>query len=209
MTDQNLTEIICIVDRSGSMESVQTEAINGFNTFLAEQKKLPGKATMTYVQFDDQYELVHNGKPIQDVPPLTADTFQPRGWTALLDAIGKTLKDVGIRLGKTPEEQRPGKVIVVILTDGQENKSTEYNNHQIKTMIEHQTKKYSWQFIYLGANQNAFAVGQMMGIQAAACASYIGDSKGTSRAYKGISNAVSSYRTTGSVGDIKTGDDNN
>lgn len=198
MTDKNLTEIVCIVDRSGSMQSLRESAVRGFNTFLAEQKKLPGAATLTYVQFDHEYDVVHDGKPIQLIPELTADTFVPRGDTALLDAIGRTMNDVGSRLSRTPEDQRPGKVIVVILTDGQENASKEFTRQKILEMINHQRDMYQWEFVYLAANQDAFAVAKGLGIRHAS--NFMASDQGVRKSYMATSHAVSSYRTTGSVG---------
>jgi uncharacterized protein YegL len=118
---ENLTELVFILDRSGSMGTMAKEAIGGFNAFLEEQKKLPGEAKLTLALFDHQYSLVCNGKDIKDVEPLDDKTYVPRGTTALLDAIGRTIDDVGSRLSATTEAERPSKILVAILTDGQEN----------------------------------------------------------------------------------------
>ena len=146
---QGLSEIICIIDRSGSMGIIKNDAIGGFNTFLEEQKKLPGEATLTYIQFDTEYEVVHENKPLKDVQPINGSIYIPRGRTALLDAVGKTIDATGRRLANTPEENRPEKIIVAILTDGEENASHQYNLSKIKEMIKHQKEKYSWEFIFL------------------------------------------------------------
>lgn len=199
MTDQNLTEIICVVDRSGSMEVARDDFIGGFNTFLKEQKKQPGKALLTYCQFDTEYEIVHNGKSIGDVPEINKDTYVPRGGTALNDAIGRTLNEVGARLKNTPENQRPGKVIVVILTDGQENSSKEFTTSRIKAMVEEQTAKYNWQFVYLGANQDSFATSAGYGVLASNTMNYSQQNHGTAQVYASISNSVSTFRSTGQV----------
>jgi len=155
--DKNLSEIVCIVDRSGSMATIAADAIGGFNTFLAEQKKLPGEAQFTLVLFDTEYLVPVANQPIQSVEPLTNKTFVPRGGTALLDAIGRTIATIGVRLGKTPESERPAHVIVVILTDGEENSSHEYSHSRIASMIQHQQDKYNWHFVYLGVGIDAFA----------------------------------------------------
>ena len=196
MPKKDFSEIICIIDRSGSMGSIRNDSIFGFNTFLQEQKKLPGEANLTLILFDDEYLVVHNNVNIQDVPELTEKTYVPRGWTALLDAIGKTIVTVGERLDKTPEENRPEKVIVAILTDGEENDSEEYTSKEkINEMITHQREKYNWQFIFLGANQDAFKTGGSLGINSADTFNFAANSVGTRSAYNNMTKTVSSYRT--------------
>lgn len=157
---QDLTEIVFILDRSGSMSSRKNDAEGGMNSFIAAQKELPGEANLTLIQFDDQYETVYKG-PLRNAPQFT---LIPRGWTALNDAIGRAIEETGTRLREMKEESRPGLVIFVILTDGEENSSREYSTEKIKSMIQHQESKYSWKFTYLGANQDAFAVGGSYGM---------------------------------------------
>ena len=204
MTDQNLTEIVCIIDRSGSMGSIRDDAIGGFNTFLEDQKKHPGEARLTYAQFDDVYEVIHNGVDIQKVEPIDHETYQPRGSTALLDAIGKTITTVGERLSKTPEHEKPGKVVVVILTDGKENASQEYNRQQIFDLITQQREQWQWEFVFLAANQDAIESGHGLGI--AHAANFSPDSFGARGAYANVSDAISSYRTTAHAGDLDVDD---
>ena len=192
---QNLTDINVVLDRSGSMESVRTDTIGGFNAFLKTQKEAPGEATLTLAQFDDQYEIVHNGKNIQDVPNLTAETFVPRGMTALLDAIGRTVNATGARLSAMPEDQRPGKVIFVILTDGQENKSSEFTKAKINEMIKHQKEAYRWDFVFLGANQDAIHAGTSLGINAGNTMTYAANSKGTAAAFASVGATMCAYRS--------------
>jgi len=134
---ENLTEMVFILDRSGSMSNLTKDTIGGFNTMIENQKKEDGDAVLTTVLFDDMYELLHDGVNIQDVKELTNKEYYARGMTALLDAIGKTINTVGERLSKTKEENRPSKIIFVITTDGQENSSKEFTQKQIKEMIEH------------------------------------------------------------------------
>lgn len=152
--NKNLTEIIIVSDRSGSMQSCRTDAEGGINQFINDQKALPGEARLTFVQFDDHYEIVHDAIQIKDVPHYT---LAPRGSTALLDAMGKAITTVGERLSKLPEADRPGLVVCVISTDGEENSSREYKAAQIAAMVKEQTEKYSWQFQFLGANIDAIA----------------------------------------------------
>jgi len=139
------------------MNAMKDEAVGGINAFLESQRKLPGQAGLTLVLFDHEYIVVHDGVPIKNVPPLNNDTYVPRGTTALLDAIGRTINTIGERLDKTPKPERPGKVIVAILTDGLENASQEFKRKEIFKMIKHQREVYSWEFVFLGAKQDAIS----------------------------------------------------
>lgn len=190
----DFTDISVVLDRSGSMASVATDTIGGFNTFLAEQKKQPGKATLTLAQFDDVYEVVHDGKPLAEVPELTSRTFVPRGSTALLDAIGNTINRTGKRLADMPDTERPGKVIVVILTDGFENASREFSKEKINEMIAHQRDKYQWEFVFIGANQDAIATAASYGIGAHSTMTYAANAVGTQHAFASVANLTSNYR---------------
>jgi len=190
----NLTDISLVLDRSGSMDSVKMDTIGGFNEFLKAQKAAPGEAAMTLAQFDHEYEIVHNGINIQDVPKLTEESFVPRGQTALLDAIGRTINATGARLAALPEDKRPSKVIFVILTDGEENNSTEFTSARVKAMIQQQTEVYNWDFVFLGANQDAMYTGAAMGIHANNSMSYEADRAGTTHAFRSVSDNMRSYR---------------
>lgn len=172
MTMPNRCAIAVVLDRSGSMGSVRSETIEGFNEFLASQKQAPGEATLTLVQFDDQFDIMHDATPLECVQSLTIDTFVPRGTTALLDAIGRTIDGLGRRLAAMPEHERPGRVIVAIITDGMENASTRYKRSQVFDMITHQRRKYSWEFMFLAADQDAIAAGRELGINREFSASY-------------------------------------
>ena len=165
----DLTDITLVIDRSGSMEAIRKDAEGGVNTFVQEQAKHPGEALLTLVQFDTKYEFIHKGVPVKQVP---AYKLVPRGNTALLDAVGRAINETGERLAKMAESDRPGLVIFVIVTDGEENSSKEFSKAQIKEMIERQQTKYSWQFTFLGANQDAFAEAGGMGIHAAGVANF-------------------------------------
>jgi hypothetical protein len=188
------SEIICIIDRSGSMASIADDAIGGFNTFLNQQKKVPGEATLTFIQFDTEYEVVHENKPLEDVLELGNATYQPRGATALLDAVGKTIESTGKRLANMPEENRPDKVIVAILTDGEENSSSEYSLSKIKKMITLQKDVYNWEFIFLAANQDAFDEAAKLGISQNDTFNFAATSVGVRNAYEKMSCTVSEYR---------------
>jgi uncharacterized protein YegL len=190
----NLSEIICILDRSGSMSSIRNDAIGGFNTFLESQKAVPGEARLTLVLFDDQYDVVHRAAPLKQVPGLDEATFVPRGTTALLDAIGRTVDDVGRRLAAIPEADRPGKVIVAILTDGMENSSRRYTRDRVFDMIRHQQDVYSWEFIFLAANQDAIATAAGIGIDAHDASPFVADGEGTLAAFNLMSSETSKKR---------------
>jgi len=163
MTDPNLTHLYFLLDRSGSMQSIRDDTVGGFNAFIAEQRKHPGDCRVTLAQFDDRYEVVYTDRPIADVPDLD---LQPRGSTALLDAIGRLVTDAGAHLTSLEEHLRPGTVIVGIMTDGHENASHEWTHPAIKALVQQQTNSYSWEFLYMGADQDAIEVGTSLGVQA-------------------------------------------
>jgi Mg-chelatase subunit ChlD len=169
---RDLADITLVVDRSGSMGSIRDDAEGGVNAFIADQAKEPTQALLTLVQFDTEYEFVHNGLPIEQVPKYE---LNPRGSTALLDAVGRAISETGQRLARMPEADRPGLVIFVVMTDGHENSSKEFTKAQIKELIERQQNQYQWHFTFLGANQDAFAEAGGMGIHAAGVANYSKD----------------------------------
>ena len=168
----DLTDITLVVDRSGSMQAIRDDAEGGVNAFIQEQAKHPGEALLTLVQFDTEYEFVHRATPIKKVAPYI---LTPRGNTALLDAVGRAINESGERLAKMAEADRPGLVVIVITTDGQENSSTEYSKAHVKELIERQQSQYNWQFTFLGANQDAFTEAGGLGINAACAANYAPD----------------------------------
>jgi uncharacterized protein YegL len=154
----DFSDITIVVDRSGSMASIRKDAEGGINTFIADQAKAPGEAVLTLVQFDDKYEFVHTATPLKDVPPYA---LNPRGSTALLDAVGRAITETGERLAKMDEAQRPKLVAFVIVTDGHENASREFTLAKVREAITEQRDKYNWQFTFLGADDAAFQGGQM------------------------------------------------
>lgn len=189
------TDITIILDRSGSMFTCRDDTIGGFNAFLHEQQKLPGKATLTLVQFDDQYEVVHNCLNIKEVLDLDSNTFVPRGMTALHDAIGRSINAAGTRFSVMSENDRPSKVIFVIITDGYENSSKEFSSAKIKEMIGHQSEKYKWEFVYIGANQDAITVGKDLGINPNASLSYAANTRGTKSAFASLNSGLKQFRS--------------
>jgi len=190
--NQNLTEIVFILDRSGSMNGLENDTIGGFNSFVKKQAKL-GETVLTTVLFDDQYEILHNGISAKNVL-LTKNEYFTRGSTALLDAVGKTINSVGRRLSETPEHERPGKVIFVITTDGHENASCEFSYDQVKRMIEHQSENYSWEFIFMGANIDAVKEGNRLGIAADRSYNFKANSAGVQTMYCMVDEACEDVR---------------
>jgi uncharacterized protein YegL len=188
----DLTDITIVLDRSGSMMSVADDTRGGFDTFIEDQKRHPGGANVTLVQFDTEYEFVHRCVPIGSVPKLE---FVPRGSTALLDAIGRAITETGERLKATAEADRPAKVLFVILTDGQENSSREFKKARIAEMIKHQTEIYKWQFVFLAANQDAIAEAGGLGILAGNAANYVPTSTGVNLAFAKVSKGTTDYRS--------------
>lgn len=192
--NKNLVEIAFILDRSGSMSSLSEQAIAGFNHFLADQKKQPGEARLTLVLFDDEYLVPVEAASLRDVRPLDATTYVPRNSTALLDAIGLTIDRLGERLAKTLEPERPGQVIVAILTDGFENASTRYAWKDVAARIRHQQEKYNWRFLFLGANQDAIATAARMNIGAADAATFRADGIGIQASTTSVSRKTAALR---------------
>lgn len=192
--NDRLTEIAFVLDRSGSMQSMAEHAIAGFNGFLRDQQHCEGEARMTLVLFDDLYEVLCASFPVREVAELDTTTFVPRGSTALLDAIGRTVEELGARLAAMPEADRPGQVIVAILTDGFENASKHFTWHKVQDMIRHQEQHYSWQFLFLGANADSIASAAKMGIAAGNTAQYVHDARGIEAARVSISKKVRGLR---------------
>ncbi|MGE9289873.1 MAG: vWA domain-containing protein [Puniceicoccales bacterium] len=162
--NNNLTEIAFILDRSGSMAAMQDIAVEGFNKFLADQQADEQEVRLSLVLFDHAYDPLYQSLPVSEIIPLSMDDFRPRGTTALLDAMGKTIDSLGKRLANTPEAERPGHVIVATMTDGMENASERYNPTQVHKMITHQQEKYDWEFLFLSSDLNALDMAKNIGI---------------------------------------------
>jgi Mg-chelatase subunit ChlD len=172
------SEIAFVLDRSGSMEGCREAAIESFNAFLHEQQQTEGLAKLTLILFDDEYLVPIYALPVAEILPLNDDSYVPRGSTALLDAIGRTIDELGARLAALPEQDRPGQVIVAILTDGLENSSQNCTWQEIARVIKQQTEQYRWTFLFLGANQDAIATAAQMNIVASNAATYVADAAG-------------------------------
>jgi hypothetical protein len=162
MTDADLTLIAALLDRSGSMQSIKSDTEGGFDAYIEQQRGVPKRIEVTLARFDTEYEPVYANRPIAQVPPLE---LQPRGMTALYDAVGRLITDVGAELAGRPENERPGTVIVVVLTDGHENSSREWTHEAVRALITQQQELYSWNFLFLGANMDAVETGSRMGFR--------------------------------------------
>lgn len=191
------THITIVLDRTGSMEAIRDDTIGGFNAFLNMQKAERGQATLTLVQFDSQdpYEVVHHFKPLAGVPELTRETFVPRAATPLLDAIGRGINDLEKGLADLAEDERPARVVMAIVTDGQENASREFRKDQIKKMIQEKQEKSAWQFVFLSADLEAIDDAMETGIAARAILAHDKDGRGVGAAWTALSRHVAEYRT--------------
>lgn len=191
---KNLTELIFILDRSGSMAGLETETINGFNSMIDRLKDEERETRVTTILFDNEYEVLHDGIDIFDVKTLSAEEYYVRGMTALLDAVGQSIQNM-IRIKKRIDpKKKKEKVIVVITTDGYENASKIYSVDEIKGMIEHQQSKYGWEFMFLGANIDSVSEGKKMGIPMDRSSNFRYDEKGVVSSYLAMSRFISSVR---------------
>ncbi|MBQ7922856.1 MAG: VWA domain-containing protein [Clostridia bacterium] len=189
----NLTELIFVLDRSGSMADLAEDTIGGYNSMIEKQKNEQGDAIVTTVLFDDKYEMLYNGIDVQKIEPLTNKQYYARGMTALLDAVGKTIAAIDEKYSKLPDSMIPEKTLFVITTDGMENASREFQTGGIKAMIEAHKEK-GWEFIFLGANIDAVKVGGSMGISADRSVSYKADKAGTAANFMTMNCVASAVR---------------
>ena len=197
--DKNLTELVYILDMSGSMEDLTAETIGGYNTLLNEQKQLGRDnpalhANVTTVLFDDRYILLHDRANVDSIPELTTKEYSPCGMTAMLDAIGKTLVTVGQKLAATPEPERPGLVSVTIITDGYENASKEYDWVTIRKMIKEQKEKYSWVFTFIGANIDVEKISEDLGVDKRMAREFSASKRGVDRVFQSVSRGNAEMR---------------
>ena len=187
------TELICILDKSGSMAGLESDTIGGFNTLIAKQKKEIGEVIVTTVLFDTYYTIVHNRIPLQAVKPLSEKEYSVGGLTALLDAVGTTIDLIHVNIEKGEYKEYPS-VMVVIITDGMENSSTNYTLPMVKKNIEYNKEMYNWEFIFLGANIDAFQAAQSLGISKDRASSFHADKTGVSINFSVVSESVSQIR---------------
>lgn len=191
-----MTELVFILDRSGSMSGLEKDTIGGFNSMLEKQRKEPGDAVVSTVLFDNEIEVIHDRVAIADVPNLTDEEYYVRGCTALLDAVGGAIHHIGNVHKYARKEDVPEKTLFIITTDGLENASRRYTYDKVRHMIEHQKERYGWEFIFLGANIDAAAEARRFGIDEAMAANYHCDEAGTALNYQVISEAITSVRAS-------------
>ena len=191
---KNLTEIVFILDRSGSMAGLEDDTIGGFNAMIRKQKAEDGEAFVSTVLFDNHTEVIHDRVDIQRIQPMTRKDYYVRGCTALLDAVGKSIRHIANVHKYAREEDRPEKTIFVITTDGMENASREYTYERVRQMIEHEKEKYAWEFLFLGANIDAAKEAARFGITEDRAANYHADRQGTAVIYEAMSEAVCNVR---------------
>ena len=198
-TTPRLTEIVFILDRSGSMSGREADTIGGFNSLVGRQRRLPGEVLVSTVLFDDQMEVLHNRVPLGRIGPMTSEQYFTRGSTALLDAIGRGIDHIGRIHKHAAAADVPDKTLFVITTDGMENASHAYSHETIRAMIERQRSTWGWEFLFLGANIDAPAAAQTIGIDPNQAVNFLCDAQGVGAAYQGVSEAIHELRTAGSV----------
>ena len=198
---KGLTEMVFILDRSGSMAGLETDTIGGYNSMLEKQKALEGEALVSTVLFDHENVVICDRKPIAEVPEMTEEEYFVRGCTALLDAVGRAIHHIGNVHKYAREEDRPEKTVFVITTDGMENASKAYTYRRVQEMIKRQTEKYGWEFLFLGANIDAKAEAGRLGIRERRAVKYQNDKKGTALNYKVVGEAIAELRCCSAISD--------
>ena len=198
---KNLTEMVFILDRSGSMAGLEADTIGGFNAMLEKQKAEPGEAIVSTVLFDNRSEVLHDRLPLDRVPAMTREDYWVRGCTALLDAVGGAIRHIGNVHKYAREEDRPERILFIITTDGMENASRRYDYRDVKAMIEQMREKCGWEFLFLGANIDAAREAARFGIRADRAANYHADHRGTEVIYSAVSEAVTAFRAARPLAD--------
>ena len=201
--NKGLTEIVYILDRSGSMSGLEEDTIGGFNSMIEKQKKTGEAAYVSTILFDDHTEVLHDRISIQRVEKMNDKQYYVRGCTALLDAVGGAIHHIGNVHKYAREEDRPKKTIFVITTDGMENSSRRYSYEQVQKMIKHEREKYGWEFIFIGANIDAAAEAERFGIRRERAVNYVHDDIGTATLYKGVERAVCCAMRASSAQEMK------
>ena len=196
---KNLTELVFILDKSGSMSGLEKDTIGGYNSLMEKQRKLDGECVITTVLFDNRYELLHDRIDLRAVTPITEKEYFVGGATALLDAVGRTIHKIAAVQEHTAEGYRAEKVMFVIITDGEENASREYSAAQVKELIKRQKERYGWEFVFLGANIDAVETAGRFGIDADRAVDYVPDGRGTELNFRMMSETVAAFRECGAV----------
>lgn len=193
---KNLTELVFILDRSGSMSGLEKDTIGGFNSLIEKQKKEEGEALISTVLFDDEQDVIYDRVPLDKIEKMTDAQYYVRGCTALLDALGGAIHHIGNVHKYAREEDRPEKTLFIITTDGMENASRRYSYEKVRSMVERQKRKYNWEFVFLGANIDAIATAAKFGINEDRAVNFENDSEGTQLNYEVLSKAVTSFRAS-------------
>ncbi len=196
---KGLTELVFILDKSGSMRGLEADTIGGYNSMLKKQQAVEGECCVTTVLFDNNYELLHDRIDIKAVTEITEKEYQVGGSTALLDAIGRTIHKIDSAQKHTADDYRAEKVMFAIITDGEENSSREYSAGKVKKQIEKQKSKYGWEFVFLGANIDSVQTAGRFGIAPDRAIDYLADSEGTNLNFKAMASAVATFRETGTI----------
>ena len=194
----SLTEVVFILDRSGSMSGLEDDTIGGFNSILKKQREEDGDANVTTILFDDEIEMLHKRVNIKEIKNITSNDYYVRGCTALLDAIGYSINFM-INVAKNKNEEKAKNVLFIITTDGHENASREYSYEKIKKMITYQKEKYNWKFLFLGANIDAISTAKNFGISKEFASNYMSDEVGTKLTYEVMNDAISGCRKCGTI----------
>ena len=194
MKKNNITELVLILDRSGSMHGLETDTIGGFNSLIEKQKKTEGKCYVSTVLFDNECKVLHDRVKLENVKPMTHNDYQVGGCTALIDAIGGAIKHIGNIHKYARPEDIPAKTMFVITTDGMENASHKFSSDEVKKMIKRQKEKYGWEFLFIGANIDAVETAATFGIDKNRAVNYHADKKGTKVLYENIASAVMQMR---------------
>jgi uncharacterized protein YegL len=197
---KNLTEIVFILDRSGSMAGLEQDTIGGFNSLIQKQREEEGEALISTVLFDHHTEVIHDRVPLDQIPPLTRKEYYVRGSTALLDAVGRSVHHIGNVHKYAREEDRPEHTLFVITTDGMENASRQYSYERVRSLIERQKKEFGWEFLFLGANIDAAREAARFGIHPDKAVNYHADRRGTRVIYETVCDTVSDFRASKPMG---------
>ena len=192
--NNNLTELVFVLDKSGSMSGLEKDTIGGFNSMLKKQREEEGDVVISTVLFDDRMQVLHDRTDLGSISDLTDRDYQVGGCTALLDALGRSIKHISKVQKSLPEDERPAKTMFIITTDGQENSSHEYSYERIRKMVEKKQEKKQWEFLFLGANMDAISAAADIGIKAGRASNFVCDAKGTAVNYAALSKAVSRVR---------------
>jgi uncharacterized protein YegL len=191
---KGLVEMVFILDRSGSMRGLEADTVGGFNSLIEKQKQAPGEALVSLVLFDDQFEVVHHRRVITSLEPLTKDTYYVRGSTALVDAIGRGIEKIKHVHRQLGNDNAPEKTMFIITTDGQENASKQFNSHQLKRLVSEQQEKYGWEFLFLGANIDAFTTAMDLGIKRDRAANFVASEEGIKQKFFAVNESITRFR---------------